>query len=107
MIETGIVNTANIVASDGPNGLNIKAEGWQSRCLWNGHELTDAFLHDYLEDDILCNTMFGSMVEHLRTFDLGDRRLVFESYALDIRTAAAALAALPGIAVVEDETAVA
>jgi hypothetical protein len=107
MIETGIVNTANITASPGENGPEIKADDWMSRCLWNGSELTADFLHDYLERDTLRDTMFDAMIDHSRAFDLGDRRLVFSSYALDLRAAATALASLPGVSVVEEGEAVA
>lgn len=103
MIETGIVNSANIIATPGDNGLDIKADGWTSRCLWNGPDLTAQFLHDYLEGDTLRDAMFDAMVEHSRSFDLGERRLVFKSYALDVQAASEAFAALPGSFVTTSE----
>lgn len=103
MLETGIVNTANIAVSEGPNGPDVKAEGWVSRCLWNGPELTPSFLHDYLEGDVLSNVMFNSMIAHRRTFAMGDRDLTFASFAMDLGAAAAALAKLPGITIINED----
>lgn len=103
MIETGIVNTATIAVSDGPTGPDVKAEGWISRCLWNGSEMTASFLHDYLEGDVLCNVMFNSMIAHRRTFAIGERDLTFDSYAMDLGAAATALVALPGITIVDED----
>jgi hypothetical protein len=94
MITSATVRVGSVSLKDANGKDSADESGVLAGSLWDGTELTPDFLRRYIKDGFLRDAQFAAMFPVEEDFSLGDMRLVFPSFALDLEKAQQNLEAL-------------
>lgn len=83
MIEAGIVRIGSLEVEQDERGLKVRTDGLFERNLWDGDQLTPAFLREYIKGNWLQRTFFDAMIPWERRYRIEDWDLVFPTFLLD------------------------